>query len=309
MLLPYALVLRISSFLYESKLPDYVGGVFFEFIESFISSSFWSKCIALLLLFVEAWILNIITNRNRLSRLQNSLPGMLFVLLASASPHFHYFNPVFLSTLFVLLGIKELYKIYKKPLSALFIFNAGFLFALAVLCYSPWIVLVIYGLLGILILNAIDFKRILQFLIGFFLPFYLTYTVCLNVGQSDLFFELLPKWSLNIPQGFTLEDYIYLGTTLFFLLVVVFSYNLYMIKKSIQAQQKIDMFFWLMILCFIGMFSVGDYWYYQISILALPIGFLLHMNLLKYKTNFIPGLIHFVLLTTILGYQFSVHLL
>lgn len=292
----------------HSDTEDFSGGFLNQSVVGWINNFTLEAILAILLLFIEAWLLNYIINRNRLEKNLTSIPGMIYILLMSAHPSFLGLSPIIVGNLFVLLGLGALFKIYKKPLAAIFIFNAGLFFGIASLIYRPYLILLVVGFLGVLILNTLSLKRAFQFFIGFLLSYYLSYVLFLNLGAGESF--LNDWWWLKIfnPFPFETEGYVILAVILILVLFTLLSYNSYMIKKSIQVQQKIDLFFWIMLFAFPAIFLIENLRIEMLTILAIPLAVLLHMNVVRSKNSFVPEFLHLLVLLGILGYQYSVHL-
>jgi len=264
--------------------------------------------LAIVLIFIEAWLLNHIINRNRLEKNLTSIAGMIYILLMSAHPSFLGLSPVIVANLFVLLGLSAIFKIYKKPLAAIFIFNAGLFFGIASLIYRPYLILLVVGLLGVLILNTLSLRRAFQFIIGFVLSYYLSYVLFLNLGAGESYLSDWWFFKMSNPFPFGTEGYIILATVMILVLFALLSYNSYMIKKSIQAQQKIDLFFWIMMFALPAVFLMENLRIEMLTILAIPLAALMHMNVVRSKNSFVPEFLHLLVLLGILGYQYSVHL-
>jgi hypothetical protein len=310
MLLPYVLIVRGEPFLYpEGSEAMLQGGFFYQSLVSWIENPAILRVIAILLIFIEAWLLNHIVNRNRLERNLSSLAGLIYILLMSAIPLFLGMTPVILANLFLLFGFQAIFKIYKKPLSAIFIFNAGLMFGLASLIYRPYMVMLILGLMGVIILNTINLKRLFQLLIGFLMSYVFCYTYFLNIGVGPGF--LLDIWVVKWSNPFPMDvaGYLLLGIMGLLILITLLSYNSYMVKKSIQAQQKMDLFYWFMMLSLPGVFMMAQMESYMITVLAIPLGALLHINVQKFKPNFVAEILHLLVVIGILSLQYSVHLL
>jgi len=272
MLLPYALLLRCSQLIFPPEsVPRFEsGGILYELLIGWIPSGAFEILLSTIFIFLEAWVVNLIINRNRLAKSQNALAGMIYVLLMSI-----------------------FYKIYKKPKSSFHIFNTGMFFGLASLCFNPYLLLLPVGILGILILNSIDLKRILQLLIGFGISYYLLYIILLNLGLGDELLESIKGLTFHNPFPMSIEGYIQLGIISLLITIGLLSYNSYMIKKSIQAQQKINMFYWIMLLALPAGIFLADLDLFHTTILAIPLAVMMHMSVLKIKNNFLALHINF----------------
>jgi len=308
-MLPYVILLRLHDFLYPQAIQAHDGGILYDLIVSTIDNATIQSVIGVVLIFIQAWMINYTISRNRLTKNFTSLAGIFYIIFMSACLQMHGLNPIIIGNTLLILFIQELFYIYKKPRSAMYLFNAGLYLGLAMLIFFPYVIFLIVGLLGILIMNVISIKRILQFLIGAGVPIFLFFTM-LYINQNEaLLWEGIDYFSIPDFLRLTLKDYYHLAPPLLGILVAIFSYNSYMQKQSIQVQNKLDLLYWMMLFSLVIPFITQNVSYYLLQILAFPLAVLLHINFLRIKHDFVGGLIHLVVLIAILALHFSVHLI
>lgn len=308
LLLPYTILVRLHDFIFPRPLVAHDGGILYDLIIGICKTSISQSILAVALIFIQAWMINYTISRNRLTKNFTSLAGLIYILFMSACIDMHGINPIIIGNTFIILFFQELFYIYKKPRSAMYLFNAGFYLGMALLIFFPYVIIVPVGLLGILIMNVISIKRILQFLLGVATPLYLFFVLFyFNQNEHQLWNGI---FHFNLPDlaNFTLLNYYHLIPAGLGILFIIFSYNGYMQKQSIQVQNKLDLLFWMLLFSIFTPFLSGEISYFLLQIIAFPLAVFLHINFMQLKHDFVGGLIHLVILLGIFALHFSVHL-
>jgi len=308
LLLPYTILVRLHDFIYPQPVEAHDGGILYDLIISVCKTGMTQSVVAVILIFIQAWMINYMVSRNRLTKNFTSLAGIIYILFMSACVDMHGLNPIIVANTFIILFFQELFYIYKKPRSAMYLFNAGFYLGMATLVFFPVIAFVIVGLLGILIINVISIKRMLQFLIGVSAPIYLFFTLLyFNQSEQDLWQGVF-HFGLPDFSNISLLDYYHLIPAGLGLLFIIFSYNGYMQKQSIQVQNKLDLLFWMLLFSILIPILSVETSYFLLQILAFPLAIFLHINFMRLEHDFVGGMIHLVALLGIFALHFSVHL-
>lgn len=249
LLLFYAAIVRMASFLVPVEQVNEVGGVLAVWVYQFVApASTGGAIVALILVCFQALLVNIILSRHRMASELTLLPGMFYILLASCITEFLYLSPVLLATTFYLLAISELLDTYKKYSAAGEIFNIGLWIGLASLFYSSMIAFVLLAIVGLRSLRAFKFKEQLILFFGFMAPYFLAFVVFFLQDRSAYFFET------QFVEGIRFLDYAFhnppwmlylkLGFFAFIILIVIFSFNNFLLKKNIQVQKNISLLYW-----------------------------------------------------------------
>ena len=185
LLLPYTILLRIYSFvnpeLYAVRHED---TILTRWLFSLIDHALVQSIVATLLIFVQALIINILSNNHRLHRLPTGLAGMVFVFLASSLKEFQVLSPALIALTFVLIAIFNVFNTYKRSNASPNIFNACFSSALATLIYPPYALVVLALFIGFAMLRNFSWKERIQFLVDFLVLFWI-------MGAVLFYFDLL----------------------------------------------------------------------------------------------------------------------
>lgn len=276
-----------------------------KWIFTALPSALLQSIVAIILVFVQAAYINRIVIRHRLGNEITLIPGLLYVLLTGLFPDLCRLSPALIANTGILMMLSQIFRTYKSPRVADNLFNIGFVIGLVALLVPHYIYLLVIGFVGILILRSIKLPEILQLLTGTVTSFLITYgyryifTDTFDIAYMD-WFPTLSMEALHI-------DGIQLVFTLVYVLlaiVLILNYRSYTSKKSIQAQKKIDLLFWVMLFSGVAMFMDGGMGVGSVVLMSIPIAIFLSINLLNIKKPMVQELIHLVILAGIFALHF-----
>ena len=310
LLVPYAIVLRIHTFIWPDRFAYVYSGnnVFLEWLYGHLSLPIVQSIICTLLVVAQGMYINRIYLKNRIPNEYTLFPGAIYILLVSASEYLIKLSPDILGLTFVIIMISQMFKTYKNQLGSIHIFNTGFFGCLAFLLNPGLLWAFLYGFIGLMILRSFKGVEKLQYFTGFFTPIFLSFSV-LYYLQKDiglLVADFLDKFGfIDLTTDVTIEQYIFLAILLFLFLVVFFSYNKYTVRKSIQAQKKIDLFYWLSLIAMLTTVFTDGFAYSGLLLLCFVVSTLFAMNITWIKNKIYTEMIHLLLLAVII-YTFYV---
>ncbi len=285
--------------------PDH--GWLSKVVYGWIGKQSWlAKVIAILLLFIQAALINLIAMGHRLDREINMYPGLFFVIFCSIIPGLLGLSPVHMGNLFILLALMNLLNAYKKPNVADSIFNIGLWIGVASLFYQPFLAFILFAFIGLQILRAYKFSERIILLSGVFVPYFLLGTYFFFIGHLDSFIDLQfsPfgkfKW-LTQPLG--LDLVLQLGIIFILLVVIIFSYGMHTSKKGIDVQKKIDIFYWMMFIAVLSFVVFPRLILDQLLLMAIPFGTLLALSFSSLANRWAESWF-FILLLLVLLFQY-----
>ncbi|MDP4290453.1 MAG: DUF6427 family protein [Bacteroidota bacterium] len=141
----------------------------YRFIFNHISSHPVSvSIITILLVALQAIVLNYMLIRNNLSLRNNLLPAFIFILLSGSTPSLTQLSAPMIASFFILLGVAELLSMYdlKDPFTECF--NASFFITIASCFYFPAISFFLLIWISFLIYRVLSWREWIISLIGFF---------------------------------------------------------------------------------------------------------------------------------------------
>lgn len=304
----YVILLRFSSFIVSTEInysnPGYFSQVFYDLIGS---SSTIHAVLSMIILTINALMINVIFAKYRISRSVSLFPGVFYVLICSLFPDFLLLSPLLLANTFLIFAIFELFDIYKNNRPYPKIFNAGLWIGISVLFYFSMIVFVLAAFVGFIILRAINIKEQVAFILGLFTPFWL-------VGVYNFFFDTYDNfWNntfsnniafFNWNAGFELADIIQIGILLLLMVIAIFSYRTYTIKISIRSQKYIDIIYWFAGFSILSLALQAGIKPDHLLIISVPLAFLISMSFL-YMNKKIAEALHLIILAGVMIYAFK----
>ncbi len=146
--------------------------------------------------------INRLNSKYALLSKQSALPGVVFVLLIGGMPLALHFNPIWIATLFFILGLEYLFaahdyrKVMKECFLTAFWISVASLFSYSLVLLYPLFILLMIPL------RLLNFKSFLASLIGFVLPWlFLLGTELIWGSLADCFYYLNFSWD-KIAHGF-----------------------------------------------------------------------------------------------------------
>ncbi len=304
----YAFIVRLASFLVPPQAVESGGNVLFEsFFYWVVPQSTSTAILSLLLVCFQALLVNIILSRHRMSNELTLLPGMFYVFLASCFPEFLYLSPALVATTFYLLALSEMFDTYKNYSAAGKIFNIGLWMGIASLFYSSMLVYLLLALIGLRSLRAFRFREQLILLCGFIAPYFLAF-VYFFVNDQQQFF-----WQTQFAEGFKFFDfefqwdwfgYVKLGFFIFLILMSVVNFNSIMLKKNIQVQKNITILYWGILVALLAMLIQADVSLNHLFLLVPSLAIFLSFSFLKLNRS-LAEVFHLLLLFGVLVLQYQ----
>ena len=309
-LLLYAALLHLSSFFvnttaFVSKLS---GGIFADWVIQLIDGNeLLSDIAAILLLFGQAVLLNVFFADNRISRDYTLFPGLFYILVASIIPEFLILSPLLMANTFYLLAYRELFAVYRKPLAAANIFNAGFWIGIASLFYFSFSIFLLWGFMGLNIMRAFKLRERFMMLIGLLVPYILLGVYFFFKGRWAEFIQQqiidnFAFWDIHLIDMPTF--YIKLAFIGFLTLVALLSYSYYTGRRTIDVQKKIDIMYWGLLFGGLSLLVQTSPGLEHLLILSVPLGILLSLHFVQLSKSLAEAL-HFILFISVIILQLA----
>ncbi len=307
LLLAYALILRLSYF--SGNIPTDMAsdGILSLLVKGYIGdSTIGTGIITLLVVFVQALLINNLVNKYRLFRETTLFPGLFYILLVSCIQDFLPLSAVLLGNTFLIIAITNLLSIFKNAKCADAIFNVGFWVGIAALFYHAFVLFLFLGLLGLIVLRSFKFKEVIVLISGYLLPFIFisVYYFWYNEFQSywqTYFLEQFNFLAFPPSRGWnTYYKYIILG-----LLIVMGVFNNYTFEKSYKIRNYMNIFYTTLIICGLTFIFQENIQISHFLIIATPLSILLAACFLAMsKTT--AEFVHLFIFIAIMLFQFDV---
>lgn len=309
LLLAYAFLLRSYQFLTPIQWQPKGSNLMSDWIyEQFPHNSLGTNIAALLLVFIQALMMNGIINRYKMTREVTFIPALIYILLSSIIPEFLYLSPVLMATTFYIIAVDQLLRWFKRPEAAAQIFNVGFWLALGSMFHFSISVFFLLALIGLSNLRSLRMNELLILAIGFFIPYFL-------MGVHQFWFDRFDVfWSAHVLGNFQFFDWqisnipsTYLKIIVFTILVlwILIGFQGYFFKTSIQTQKNVGILTWSIFITLISLMYQKELGLTFLLLLNVPLSFFVAFNLLNIERKMIAEIVHLVLVLIVFGFQYQ----
>ncbi len=309
LLLPYTIILRLYSLIHPTayqvtELDPIWLGWFFDLVNSPIIQS----VIAILLIFAQAVVINLLGNRHHIFRMPSALGGMFYIIMISAIPELQVLSPALIGVSFLLASIYNVFNTYKQTIAASSIFNAALFSAIAAIIYPPFVIAMISIFIGLSMMRNFKAVERIQFVIGFGVMIWIVGVLFFyyDLFDSSTFFDNIVPLGLISEIDFKDSKTLWVAGVSSFLILLSFgNYYSYVKKKGIDVRKKIGFFYWLLVSALLALLIFKFIDYQHFYYLALSLALFVSMAVLLIKNTALSELIHLFLLGGIYYYQFG----
>ena len=309
LLIIYVIVLYIAGlFAVNTWESDSSGGVLSQLIYNYVGTNgMLPKIVSIALVLLQAFLLNILAARFRISHEVTMYPGVFYLLLMSTLPEFQNLTPVLIGNTFLILALSNLFDSYKKTSSADSIFNVGFWIGMASLCYFSNFAFVLLAIFGLSTIRNLRINELFMIITGVIVPLFLAGAIAYWNDSFEIFTQV------TFREQFGILDFVwdahwknYVPLILFGLTTIIafLSINTYFQKQGIRAQKNIQVLYYFIIIAILTIFLQKGIMIDRLQLLAIPLALLLPLNFLNFKRNEIGSGLHLVWLIGVLFLQY-----
>ncbi len=306
MLIPYICILRLNSFINPPNYDSLVGvSPMLDFLYTGLSPRALSF-LAVLLIFVQANMVNYFVNNNKLNTKNSLLAGLLFSAGSCLIPQFLQLHPIMIANTFILLMLIQLTKIYKtyKPIRAMFM--SGFYCGISFLIVPHFLILIIFIIQALLILRDVNLKEFLQGTVGMLTPFILAVVLSLDRNKDGFLHFFNPNVQLpSVNKNLAINTWIGLGSLALILIYIILNQSKLRKKKSVKTQKIVTLLFILILYTLPMMFFTSALYAQHLTTLVIPLSILFTMLLFVTKKLLVAELLHLSLVVFIILFQFD----
>ncbi len=311
LLLPYALIIRAVVILFAgARVPGEIFGAWgSDFINNTHTWGVGEFFFSTFLVFIQAAIINRLYIRQSMLGEINLFPGLSYILLTALHPSFIGVSSVLLANTTLLIALIYLFDILKKEKQEETRFMAGWWLAVSGLLYTPYMVLIFFGLISMSMLKTLKIKDIFQYLTGYTSPFLIGWMVriVLTGKINPRILHVFDHFGLPAFQkGNGTSDIIVTTIIGLLLLFSLLGYSQIIARKNIHAQKKIDTLYALIFFCFPMTLFCETIGAPFLMVLLIPFSLFLALLLRMVKHPAIAESIHFILFVVALLTQFLI---
>ncbi|MCK7559244.1 DUF6427 family protein [Chitinophaga sedimenti] len=208
LLLVYTIFIKFYYILHpQTYMADGSEGILYRLITGWFDrlvagNAVFYTMLAILLLFLQALLLNRIVNYHRLFSKPNHLPAMCYILFTSLYQGWNVFSAALLVNTIMLWIISSITELYNRSSARDVSFNIGFALGIAGLIYPPAVLCCALLYAGLLTMRAFRLAEWIIALLGLICPAYLLGTYLFLADKNV--WEVLPRLGLEMP---VINDY------------------------------------------------------------------------------------------------------
>jgi hypothetical protein len=307
LLLPFAALIRVFSLIYpdNSEMIRESGVLYRPVVDILADHPFLTSVVSIFIVFFIAANINRLMIRNRIANEITLLPGLFFIILVSLTPEQLALSPLHIGSFFIVLAMFNLFKTYKKFNCEIYLFNAGFYIGIAAMFCNSMILFFIPVFLGFLSIRSFNFREFLQLLSGLALIFYFFAFYGIWAGES-LSFDVANIASVKELFAGGPSFFIIAISSIVLTVIVLLTHRSFIIKKSIQSQNKVNILFWYLLLCFVLIWFFDPMLRFGYSyLIAFGLSYFTSAIFLRLKNKMLLEIVYVVIIFSILIYHFN----
>ena len=247
-----------------------------------------SSMIALVLISLQAFLINYLLITNKLSLRNNLLPAYIFILLTGSTHSLAQLSAPLIASFFIMLGIVDLLDMYelKDPFKECF--NASFFITIASFFYFPAICFFLLIWVSFLIYRVLSWRKWVISIIGFFAASLIIWFYFFWNNQIPLVWK-------NIEQFFPYPEHFHvhfnsLGFIIWGIIALIFLGSLSYLMNHINDKViAIRRKYWVIILMFmialLSFFYADQQYRFHIIFLTIPATIIINYAMLSRKKS------------------------
>ncbi|MBL7809592.1 MAG: hypothetical protein JNN28_17360 [Saprospiraceae bacterium] len=255
----YLVVIRSGAILGWIEAPEgaNTGGLLYQSWFGWMKDApVFSAITALILVFLQSFIVNFLADDFRLLGDRNWFPGLFYGICASAFPDYLFVSAPLVAATFIPIGLYKIFQAFQKPNVHAAILDSGIWLSVGCLFYPPLIWLVPAGFAGLLIVRVFRSNEMFIYVAGALIPIFWGWLWYFWADKGASFRDL-QLGSLRLVNGFNVAwtdgDLARLSMLVVFILLFLLGLPAVLNKKGIQIQKYVSVLFWFLVA---GIFSI-----------------------------------------------------
>ncbi|MDD3737952.1 MAG: hypothetical protein PHP31_01475 [Lentimicrobiaceae bacterium] len=247
----------------EAALSSNLQGPLYSDIVKLFSAPLFSVITALVLVLLQAFIINLFYIKSRLIQNNSFFPSLLIVVLYSWNVKFLTVHPVLLANFFLMFGTYYFLNISSKKDSLQTTLIGAFLMSIASLIYLPYIYFYFACFIILVEHRVSTWREYIIVSIGFVLPYLYYFTFLFLVGDTTILLEYLSlifNFGINISDTYTTNIAGIVVVLLALVSLFVVLNNMYdkVIRTKIKSRIIITLFITSLIFSFLCNIPVAE---------------------------------------------------
>jgi hypothetical protein len=240
-------------------------------ISPLLKYQYLCSALGLLLLLLEAFLLNQITNKNETLSKLSFIPALLYIILMSADNSMLTLHPSLVANMLLLLSFYSFTDSYRKDAAFSNVFDVGALFAIATLFYAPFVILFPVLAIGLFAFRPFNWREWTICMIGIIIPYLFTITIYF---WNDNLHYLITDKIMYTPSGVTpVYSSSFYSVVAIVIIILLLSLGNLVKNLSGASQKKIkstQFLIWVAVFSLISLNKATTIDYHSFSLFIIP---------------------------------------
>ncbi|OWY23734.1 hypothetical protein C7N43_27790 [Sphingobacteriales bacterium UPWRP_1] len=311
LLLAYALLLNINLLLHPPVVNFTASAPLSRLLLGWLGSPVLAGSIALPLIFIvlvwlQAVILNGIMNHHRLVEAPNGLPGLFYLLLIALFNEHLYLSPPFFAVFGILAALSIVYNSYYSDNFTLF-YDAGFAVAVTSLFYLPALLLVLFVFIGITVMRVIKWRQWVVVIMGVLTPYLLAATWFFLTNHLSEFANghFLHITNSVVQTAYHTPEWLYkTGAATAFALFSLLIAQQQLAFSVVKVKKMFNVVVYLLLVSALTFAFTNQYTFGPQALLALPAAIFFAIGFYGIRRSFFAELLHLLLVGMVFCFQY-----
>lgn len=305
----YLIVFRISALwvpapMFVSNEASPISAVLFGYLQQLPAYGIVSLILAAVLTFVQALLVNLIINENKITAKKNYLGGAVYIIFVSFFAEGVFLSPALIAATFLLLMLRSMFLLAKADKQNGSIFDLGFMVSLGSLFYFPTWGFLLFLLMGLSTVRSVVYREWVILFLGLIAPLFVAFTVFFC---NDLSFPAvrLHNWMSN----WQLTDLLKVQLIILGIITLFTAITSQAALRGVPIQvRKFSSLLLFSLFIIVGSFFLQTslHWSYAVW-LAMPLSILFTMFLLQIRRIVWAEMLHSALILLIIALQIISH--
>jgi len=286
-LLFLAVLLRIDTLFNPEMFANFDSGFKFETLIAFERSfPFLAAIISLIILILQALLLNQLLENNRITPLNQLLTAAIYITITSSATPILQPNIMLLVNLIMILALNIIFNSYGEQFSYKRVFDASLLTGLSSLLHFPTVWFLLFLWVCLMIYHSFTFRTLLITITGVALPWLYAALYFLWTDQlQDSFSWFINSVSNIQPLSLKFDPYIFIVWILFFILFIsgYREISKQISTNSIEIRRKFKILIFFFVFSLATSFWAGAELKFHLLLTSIPLSAILSVYLSQTK--------------------------
>ncbi|MEA3318305.1 MAG: hypothetical protein U9R54_10135 [Bacteroidota bacterium] len=236
--------------------------------------SLFSLIISLVMIIIQGFLLIRINQKHIIINTSTYFPAIIYMLIVSSNLSYQQLNPMVFANFFLIFVIDYIYSIYKGDYILNKLYLIGFFVALASLFYFPYIFLLVFIWISLLIFKPFSGREWFVPILGLLTPYLFLFVYLFLNDDVNYLVEAIENFSFEFSIIVPSLPYI-IFYSFFSLLLVVASISTArrVTMKKIKVRKYFNINWWVFILGIVLFLFVTNVSYEILYLIAIPSSF------------------------------------